>query len=95
MAVETTFTGYIVVQFKDETTRKYEIKMFESGVDNMKTKIAALNRELANSTSANVSSFGSTFISSSEESDNANRFAKEIIEAGVTITESEIVYSVN
>lgn len=93
MAVETVHTGYIVVQFRDETTRKYEVEMPESGLEGMKTRIASLNENLASSLPG---AFASTFISSAEDTEEAtDRYAKKIIEAGVTITESEVLYSSN
>lgn len=93
MAVETTYTGYIVVQFRDETTRKYEVEMFESGLENMKTEIANLNSSIE----ANPATpFATTFISSDPNTVNFDdRKAQKIIEGGVTITEREVVYTSN
>ena len=91
MAVETVHTGYIVVQFRDETTRKYEVEMPESGLENMKTRIASLN---ANLESTPNTGFATTFISSAEDTETFDdRRAQKIIEAGVTITETEVLYS--
>lgn len=90
MAVETTYTGYIVVQFRDETTRKYEVEMFESGIENMKTKIAAVNAAIE---ADQNTAFAGTFLSSKEETEQNDRTIQKIIEGGVTITEREVVYT--
>lgn len=90
MAVETTYMGYIVVQFRDETTRKYEVEMFESGIENMKTKIAAVNAAIE---ADQNTAFATTFLSSKEETTQNDRTVQKIIEGGVTITEREVVYT--
>lgn len=90
MAVETTYMGYIVVQFRDETTRKYEVEMFESGLDNMKTKIAAVNAAIEADPNT---AFATAFLSSQEGTTTDDRRVQKIIEGGVTITEREVVYT--
>ena len=83
MAVETTYTGYIVVQFRDETTRKYEVEMPETGLEGMKTRIANLN---ANIESTPNNAFATTFISSAEDTASFDdRRAQKIIEAGANV----------
>lgn len=93
MAVETTYMGYIVVQFRDETTRKYEVEMFETGLENMKTKIAAVNAAIEADPNT---AFAMTFISDNDSiTQFADRQVQKIIEGGVTITEREVVYTSN
>lgn len=91
MAVETTYMGYIVVQFRDETTRKYEVEMPEAGLEGMKTRIASLNADIESTPNT---AFATTFISSAEDTATFDdRRAQKIIEAGATITETEVLYS--
>lgn len=91
MATTTEHVGYIVTQFDDETTRKYEMPMPESGLEGFKTRIATMNTSMAHPT--DIPNFALTFISSEPDTQTDLRRMRKIIEAGVTITETEVLYS--